>query len=246
MLPDKKLISLRNANKQMTEENSRNDVNQMFDHISERYNLVNRLLTFRIDKLWRKKFLNNLVSDNYQVIIDIACGTGDLENYLLKFNHDKIIAIDPSEKMLEQAKKQFDNSNLEFKLAAAESLPFSDNFADLITVAFGIRNFSNLNQSLGEFYRVLKPGGICGILEFSMPKNKIFKLLYLSYLSSVVPFVGSVFGNDIKAYKYLKNSIINFSRSVDVTSKLIESGFDIKKIKPLSGGIVTYYIATKQ
>lgn len=230
----------------MTEDNTRDDVNKMFDHISSRYDLVNRLLTFRIDKIWRKKFLKNLFHDNHHIIIDIACGTGDLEKYLLKFNHDKIIALDPSEKMLQKAKMQFENSNIEFKQASAEQLPFHDNYADLITVAFGIRNFQNLNQSLSEFFRVLKPGATCGILEFSMPKNKIFKLIYLSYLSSVVPIVGYIFGHDIKAYKYLKNSIIEFSKNVNVILKLADAGFDIKKVKPLSGGIVTYYIATKK
>ncbi|HRW21129.1 MAG TPA: bifunctional demethylmenaquinone methyltransferase/2-methoxy-6-polyprenyl-1,4-benzoquinol methylase UbiE [Bacteroidales bacterium] len=229
----------------MSAEHKQNEINQMFNHISKDYDLVNSLLTFGIDKFWRKFFIKAIKNDKYPVILDIACGAGELGKYLIKFDSTKIIGLDPSPKMIEKAKNRYANFKTEYIVGYAESLPLQDKSVNLITIAFGVRNFADIEKSLSEIYRVLAKNGRCAILEFTIPSNKIFKFFYLNYLNFVIPVLGGLLSNNIKAYRYLRDSILEFNKNVILNEKLRQKGFSVEKIKPLTGGIVTYYIAKK-
>lgn len=231
----------------MSDDEKKHSVTRMFNTISKEYVFLNSILTFGIDKWWRKKFVANFSNQHYSQIVDLASGTGDIAKLLLKLNHDQIYAVDPAEKMLEIAKNRLADSkgNIDFFVGSAEKLPFIDNSIDLVTISFGIRNFSDLDQSMKEVFRVLKPGGMCAIMEFSMPTNKVLKLFYLIYLKIVVPIIGRIFSRSKEAYRYLRSSILSFSKNIDVLDKLKFAGFRSTEYKSLTGSIVKCYIAEK-
>jgi demethylmenaquinone methyltransferase/2-methoxy-6-polyprenyl-1,4-benzoquinol methylase len=229
------------------EHNQGNSVPEMFNHISGKYDSLNHVLSLGIDKLWRKKMLKLLSNRNCNTIVDLACGTGDVTQSLLTLYPQNLYAIDPAAQMLKIAEEKLKKSdvNIEYIEASAESIPLLDNVADLVTVAFGIRNFSNINDGLKEIYRILSRGGRCVILEFSMPKNIFVKAGYLLYLYLVVPVIGWLFSGNRKAYRYLRDTIISFSKHVNVEQEFEIAGFNFLFQKSLSGGIVRLYLAEK-
>ncbi len=225
-----------------------NAVEQMFNRIAVHYDLINRLLTFGIDKIWRKRFLKLCIKDKPESVLDIATGTGDLLLKFHKFGIPSLSGLDPSSGMLEQAeiklKKNKISANL--KLGYCKSLPFSDNQFDLVTVAFGVRNFDGLQNGFSEIFRVLKPQGKVRILEFSMPPNPIIRVLYKIYLKTFVPLWGRIIAKDKSAYKYLSISIKEFSKKIEVERYLASVGFEVEKKKALSMGIASIYTAVKK
>lgn len=221
----------------------------MFNNISWRYDLLNRVLSFGIDIWWRKRAISQLKSIKPKLILDIATGTGDLAIEALSLNPDKIIGVDISEGMLEHGRKKLAKRGLEHKielqLGDSEKLHFPDNQFDAIMVSFGVRNFENLEIGLAEIYRVLKPGGKLVILEFSKPKNNIIKGLYGFYNKTFLPLIGKMLSKDSSAYTYLPESVEAFPEGNHFVNFLTSTGFKNGKALPLTFGISSVYTGVK-
>lgn len=179
-------------------------VEQMFDNISGKYDLLNRILSMGIDVQWRKKVVKSVKNEKPNTILDIATGTGDLAIAMAKATDAKITGFDLSAGMLEVGKKKVAEQNLQNQIEMiqgdAENMPFEDNSFDVITVAFGVRNFENLEKGLDDIYRVLKPGGKFIILEFSQPESFPMKQLYGFYSRAILPQIGKKISKDQSAY----------------------------------------------
>jgi len=225
----------------------------MFNQISSRYDLLNRVLSFRQDVLWRRK-IANLISSNKksrdQKILDLATGTGDLAFEIAKAQKGKnfeITAVDPAQGMLDVANvKNQNHKNISFKLGNALDLEFENNSFDFITIGFGVRNFENLNLGLSEMLRVLKPGGQVYILETSLPRNILFRKLFLFYFRFVLPNLGGLISGDKKAYEYLNQSAESFPYGVKFAGILRQVGFKNIKYQELSLGVASLYVASKE
>ena len=224
-------------------------VELMFDRIAFRYDLMNRLLSFGIDVSWRKKIVKKLQPLQPKLILDIATGTGDVALMLAPLNPTEIVGIDISEEMLEIGRRKISEKNLQslisLQQADSEDIPFANNKFDAITVAFGVRNFENLEQGLSEIYRVLKPGGCFVVLEFSKPKSFPFKQLYDFYFKNVCPLLGKWITHEKEAYDYLHRSVNAFPEGESFLLILKKTGFNQTECKPLSFGISSLYTARK-
>jgi len=221
----------------------------MFNNISWRYDLLNRLLSFGIDIWWRKKAIAQLKANQPKFILDIATGTGDLAIEALSLNPDKIIGVDISEGMLEFGRKKLIRKGLqnkiELRLGDSEKLLFPESHFDSVMVSFGVRNFENLHAGLNEILRVLRPGGKLVILEFSKPKNSIIRFLYNFYNRTALPILGRMLSKDATAYTYLPESVAAFPEGDSFVNILTSTGFKKTKALPLTFGISTVYIGTK-
>lgn len=221
----------------------------MFNNISNRYDLLNRLLSFGIDIWWRKRAIGQLRKSKPRIILDIATGTGDLAFEALSLNPEKIIGIDISEGMLEMGRKKVQKRGLEhmiqLQLGDSEKLRFPDASFDAVMVSFGVRNFENLERGLEEIFRVLKPGGQVMILEFSKPKNQLIKILYGFYNQTLLPWLGRMVSGDSSAYTYLPESVAAFPEGDAFVNILTSTGFQSSKALPLTFGISSVYTAFK-
>lgn len=221
----------------------------MFDNIAPRYDFLNHFLSLGIDKLWRKKAIQILSGYKTDSILDVATGTGDFAIAALKLKPSKIVAFDLSEQMLSVGRAKAEKLNagqiIRFVKGDSEAMPFSDRQFDAITVAFGVRNFENLEKGLREFHRVLKPDGVTVILEFSKPKYFPFKQLYLFYFFAILPLVGRMISKDRSAYSYLPESVMAFPDDQKFLSVLKNCGFTRLSQKRLTFGVATIYIAQK-
>lgn len=230
-------------------DSKKQQVEQMFDNIAPKYDFLNHFLSLGIDKLWRKKAIRFLKSVQPKQILDVASGTGDFAIAAMKINPKRIEAIDISEKMLDVAQQKIKKKGLEqiiqTKVADAESIPFSDNEFDALTVAFGVRNFENLEKGLNEMNRVLNKEAVAVILEFSMPKNRVIKALYNFYFSFILPFWGRIISKDASAYTYLPESVKAFPEREDFIDIMEKVGFKNCTFKPLSFGIACLYLGYK-
>lgn len=225
-------------------------VAQMFNNIARRYDFLNHFLSLGIDHIWRRKAIHCLKDISTEpVILDVASGTGDLAIAALKLNPKKIIGIDISEEMLnigiQKINKRGCQNIIELKRGDSENLEFADNFFDGITVAFGVRNFENLNKGLAEMYRVLKPGGKAIILEFSKPRVFPVKQLYYFYFKVILPLLGKIISKDSSAYTYLPESVSAFPERKQFIQELEKLGFRKCTFKSLSFGIATIYVGLK-
>jgi demethylmenaquinone methyltransferase/2-methoxy-6-polyprenyl-1,4-benzoquinol methylase len=224
-------------------------VEQMFDNIAPRYDFLNHFLSLGIDKIWRRKAIDILSGYKTNSLLDVATGTGDFAIAALKLKPSKIVAFDLSEQMLNvgriKAEKLGVSNIIRFVKGDSEAMPFSDRQFDAITVAFGVRNFENLEKGLREFHRVLKPEGVAVILEFSKPKYFPFKQLYLFYFFTILPLVGRMISKDRSAYSYLPESVMAFPDDQKFLSILKNCGFSRNSQKRLTFGIATIYIAQK-
>ena len=204
-------------------------VAQMFDNISGNYDGLNRVISFGIDVSWRKKVLQLVANTHPKTILDIATGTGDLAILMTKTNAEKIIGLDISAGMLDVGRKKIENRKLSDKiemiLADSENMPFEDNTFDAITVAFGVRNFENLEKGLSEILRVLKPNGIFVILETSIPEKTPYKQGYTFYSKNILPLIGKLFSKDNVAYQYLSESASVFPYGEEFNDILRKTGF---------------------
>lgn len=232
-----------------SELDKKEQVTQMFDNISKEYDVLNRVISFRADKKWRKKVVQLVGETKPEKILDIATGTGDLAIELANTNASKIIGLDISQGMLEVGKekiKKLDLSDkIEMILGDSEELPFKDNYFDAITVAFGIRNFENLEKGLSEIYRTLKTNGIFVILETSVPTKFPFNVGYHLYTKKIMPLVGKLFSKDKSAYKYLANSAVNFPHGKALNNILEKIGFISIEDQPQLFGAASIYVAKK-
>lgn len=224
-------------------------VGKMFDNISGRYDLLNRILSFGIDIWWRKKAIDSLAHNSPALILDVATGTADLALEAMRLNPERITGIDISEGMLEKGREKIRRRKLEhtieLRTGDSENLAFPDNHFDAVMVSFGVRNFENLNQGLEEIHRVLKPGGMLMVLEFSKPKNPLIKGLYRFYNRSFLPFTGRLLSSDDSAYTYLPESVNAFPEGADFLEILTTLSYRDAKALPLTFGISTIYTGLK-
>lgn len=232
-----------------TKETKKEQVKTMFDRIAPRYDLLNRVLSFGIDVYWRNRAIRELKKYHPEQIIDVACGTGDFSLAALKLNPQKITGIDISVEMLEKGNKKIREKHLENKIefmaGDSENLQFAANTFDACTVAFGVRNFENLDKGLKEIYRVLHPGAPISVLEFSSPKQFPVKQLYHFYFSTILPFAGRLLSKDAKAYTYLYESVKAFPEGDEFIGHLQKAGFKNCYCKRLTFGICSLYIGEK-
>lgn len=232
-----------------SELSKKEQVTQMFDTISKEYDGLNRVISFGIDIKWRKKVVEIVNKQQPDTILDIATGTGDLAINLAKTSASKIIGFDISPGMLEVGKKKITHKQLDHKiemvLGDSEKMPFDDNSFDAITVAFGIRNFENLEQGLSEILRVLKPKGVFVILETSVPTKTPFKQGYKLYTKRILPLIGKLFSRDKVAYSYLSESASVFPFGEALNNILLKIGFINAEALPQTLGVATIYTASK-
>lgn len=221
----------------------------MFDHISPRYDFLNHFLSMGIDIRWRKKAISKLKKYQPKTILDVATGTGDFAIEAMTLQPQSITGIDLSEGMLQKGRKKIADKKLENTIQLlkgdSEALPFPDNQFDAVTVAFGVRNFENLNKGLTEINRVLKPGGILIVLEFSKPTVFPVKQLYGFYFKYLLPLMGKVISSDNSAYTYLPESVKAFPDGKTFVNILNECGFNNGSYDSLSFGIASIYKAGK-
>lgn len=224
-------------------------VTKMFDTISKEYDRLNRVISFGTDVKWRKKVVQLVKKTNPETILDIATGTGDLALNLVQTQAKKIIGLDISEGMLEVGRQKVATQQLgttiEMVLGDSENLPFEANTFDAITVAFGIRNFEDLEKGLSEILRVLKPNGIFVILETSVPTKTPFKQGYRLYANYILPTIGRLFSKDKSAYAYLSESASKFPFGAALNNILLKIGFSNVKDFPQTFGAATIYTASK-
>lgn len=225
-------------------------VAQMFDTISGNYDNLNRVISFGIDVKWRKKVLKMIGKSHPKTILDIATGTGDLAILMAQTKADKIIGLDISAGMLEVGVQKIANKNLsktiEMVLGDSENIPFKDDYFDAITVAFGVRNFENLEKGLSEILRVLKPNGTFVILETSVPDKTPYKQGYEFYSKNILPLIGKLFSKDNVAYGYLSESAAAFPYGEKLNNILRKIGFIDVVALPQTFGVATIYSASKR
>ena len=224
------------------------DVGNMFNSIAHRYDFLNHFLSFGIDYYWRRRVMKILKNVKPERILDLATGTGDLAILAAKTNPKEIVGVDISSAMLHVGEEKIRKKNLQelirMEQGAAENLPTEDNYFDLAMVAFGVRNFADLQRGLREINRTLKPGGSLIVLEFSHPTG-LMKPLYSFYSKNILPTVGRVVSKDPAAYTYLPESVAKFPSGVDFDAIMKESGFVNTKMYPLTSGISTIYVGEK-
>lgn len=226
------------------------DIGKMFDDIAPKYDFLNHFLSFNIDKCWRKKIIRLLMLENPQTVLDVATGTADLSIMAArKIPGSHFTGVDISEKMIERGRKKISRhkleKNIELRSGAAENLPFPDNSFDNAMVAFGVRNFQDLNSGLKEMLRVIKPGKKIFILEFSQPRG-FFKLVYHIYFKLYLPVAGWIISGNKAAYKYLHESVLGFPEGASFLNIMEQAGFCNLRQWRLSGGISTIYVGEKQ
>ncbi|MDX5348853.1 MAG: bifunctional demethylmenaquinone methyltransferase/2-methoxy-6-polyprenyl-1,4-benzoquinol methylase UbiE [Hymenobacteraceae bacterium] len=229
--------------------NKKSQVAEMFNSIAGRYDFLNHFLSAGIDIYWRKKAIKLLSERNPKYILDIATGTGDFAIEALAIKPDKIVGVDISEGMLAVGREKLRKKGLENKIELfvgdSENLQFQDNSFDAITVAFGVRNFENLQKGLSEMLRVLKPGGTVVVLEFSKPRTAPMKQLYNFYFKNILPVFGKIISKDQAAYTYLPESVQAFPDGSDFIRILHEVGFKETKWHSLTFGICSIYTGRK-
>ena len=222
----------------------------MFDNIAWRYDFLNHFLSFGIDRRWRGRAIHILSQVSPESILDVACGTGDLSIEALKLKPRKIIGVDISEGMLAKGREKLVRKNLEKSITLvygdSEALQFDDKVFDAAMVAFGVRNFENINQGLAEILRVLKPGGLLVVLEFSKPQSLFFKKIFNFYFFRILPFMGRLFSKDASAYSYLPESVNNFPDRIDFLDIMRNVGFTDTCFEELTMGIACLYYGKKK
>ena len=233
-----------------SEKSKKEQIAQMFDNIAPRYDKLNRVLSAGIDASWRRQAILQLHEDKPDRILDVATGTADMA--LLAYQElkpQKIIGIDISDQMLEIGRKKVDKEALtpfiQLQTGDSETIKFADNSFDAVIVAFGVRNFENLEKGLKEMLRVLRPGGKLVVLEFSRPQIKIFRNLYNLYMGIVAPEVARWFSQNKKAYQYLNQSARLFPERQDFADILTNAGYSDTSFKTLSAGICCIYTGRK-
>lgn len=232
-----------------SKQSKKGQVEEMFDNISPKYDFLNHVLSLNIDKIWRRKTIKKLKSYQPATILDIATGTGDFAIAALKLGDVKVTGIDISEGMLNVGREKIKAKNLDdkirFQKADSENLPFDDGAFDAAIVGFGVRNFENLEKGLFEIQRVLKPGGVFFVLEFSKPVSFPFKQIYMFYFTRILPLIGRMISKDSSAYTYLPESVNEFPDGDRFLTILADVGFVQNECYRQTFGIASIYKAHK-
>lgn len=223
----------------------KNQVKRIFDNIAGRYDFLNHFLSFGLDFYWRKKALKLIKLSPDSILLDVACGTGDVAIQARKLGVKNIFGADFSHNMLKLFVKKSEWIDKRLVQMVAENIPLkSDSFTN-VTVAFGVRNFYDIQKGFDSFYRILKPSGKATIIEFRMPSNKIIKSIYRFYFKNILPVLGGIVSGDKAAYTYLPNSVEEFDEKINLEQLLSNSGFkEIKKYN-FTFQTVQVLIATK-
>ena len=229
-------------------ESKKEQVEDMFDNIAPKYDLLNRMLSMKIDVTWRNKLVKWMKNDNPKLVLDVATGTGDLAITIQKGTGANVVGLDLSQQMLNVGIEKVKQQNLQDKITMvkgdAENLPFEDNKFDAVSVAFGVRNFENLEKGLDELKRVVKVGGSVYILEFSKVQG-MMRPFYMFYFKNILPRIGKLVSTDDRAYTYLPDSVEAFPYGAIMKSILQQRGYSEVVYKKLTFGIATIYKATK-
>ena len=228
----------------------KNQIEKMFDKISNDYDLLNWIITFNNHNRWKNNILSIAKKLNPAKALDIATGTADIAIKLGSITNCYVVGVDISEQMLNIGRKKIRKKNLQKSVSLqngdAENLNYNDNFFDLITIGFGVRNFQDLEKGLSESFRVLKPNGALIVLETSVPENKIIRLLYSFFTRTYIPLMASIFSKDKSAYNYLLNSAELFPSGNKFSNILKSVGFADVLIKPKLFGSSTIYVCKKK
>lgn len=230
-------------------ETKKQQVAGMFNRIAPKYDFLNHALSLNIDKIWRRKVIKIITQKHPERILDVATGTADLAIAAAKKINANVDGIDISEEMLRIGRVKIEklgkSEQISLQKADAENIPFADRTFDAVMVAFGVRNFENLEAGLAEMSRILKPGGICVVLEFTMPRYFPVKQLYLFYFRFILPFIGRIISKDKTAYTYLPESVKAFPQREQFTLLMQRAGMESTRYRSLSFGIAAIYTATK-
>ena len=231
-----------------SEYSKKSQVEDMFDNIAPKYDLLNHVLSMKIDVLWRNKLVKMLSNDKPELVLDVATGTGDLAITVQKGTGADVVGLDLSQQMLNVGIEKIRKQNLDGKISMqkgdAEQLPFEDNKFDGVTVAFGVRNFENLEKGLLELRRVVKENKSIYILEFSKVEGFLGPF-YMFYFKNILPAIGRLVSKDNRAYTYLPDSVNAFPFGEKMKNILLKTGFKKVEYTKLSLGIATIYKATK-
>ena len=228
-------------------QNKKGLVKNVFDQVYDQYDLMNDFMSLGVHRIWKKSLLNMMNPSSKQNLIDVACGTGDIAKIFLdNVNQNaEITCIDPNLGMVKKGKEKLrDFKNIKWLISSAETLPVDDNKFDFYTISFGLRNTKDLNKTLKEAYRVLKPGGRFLCLEFSKIQNANLNLIYKNY-SKFIPIIGKIVVGDKKPYEYLIKSIEDFVNQEELIDLMKENNFKECKYRNLSGGIVSIHSGWK-
>ena len=228
-------------------QNKKGLVKGVFDQVYSKYDLMNDFMSLGIHRFWKKNLINMMNPSSDKKLIDVACGTGDIGKLFLDSTNknNKITCVDPNEGMINEGKQKLSKyKNIEWIISSAEKMPFASNTFDFYTISFGLRNTKNLNKSLSEAYRVLKPGGRYLCLEFSKIQNSNLDLIYKNY-SKFIPKIGKFIVGKKKPYEYLIKSIEQFVNQEELIELMIKNNFKECSYRNLSGGIVSIHSGWK-
>ena len=228
-------------------QNEKGLVQNVFDDVYDRYDLMNDLMSLGIHRLWKKNLLNMMNPTSNSKLADVACGTGDIAKLFLNnfSKENSVTCVDPNKNMIKKGKQKLKNfKNIDWIIASAEKLPLKNNSYDYYTISFGIRNTKNLTKALKEAYRILKPGGRFFCLEFSKIQNQNLDFLYKKY-SKLIPSLGKIILGKKEPYEYLIKSIESFVNQDELINLMIKNGFKKCEYRNLSGGIVSIHSGWK-
>ena len=228
-------------------QNKKGLVENVFDQVYDRYDLMNDFMSLGVHRLWKKDLLNMMNPSQNQKLIDVACGTGDIAKLFLNYvnKNSKITCVDPNKKMIKKGKEKLNKyKNLNWIIASAENLPIADNSYEFYTISFGLRNTKDLGKALVEAHRVLKPGGRYLCLEFSKIQNPGLNFIYKNY-SKLIPNIGKMVVGEKEPYEYLVKSIENFVNQDELIELMKKNGFEKCSYRNLSGGIVSIHSGWK-
>ena len=233
------------------EQTKKEQVEEMFDNIAPTYDKINHIMSLNIDRMWRRRVMRIVRRSKAKKIMDVATGTGDLAIAMAKrVDRTQILGVDLSEEMLAVARQKVQKQGLDERIMLvkgdAENLSMvADGTIDAVTVAFGVRNFENIERGLREMWRTIKEGGKLVVLEFSTPKNRVVRWVYSQYFHRLVPRIGGLISKDKRAYVYLPESVDEFPTPERFSEMLQEAGFKSVKRRSQSFGIAHIYVATK-
>ena len=228
-------------------QNKKGLVQNVFDQVYDRYDLMNDFMSLGIHRLWKKNLINMMSPSLNQNLIDVACGTGDIAGLFLKHVNEssQVTCIDPNRGMINKGKEKLSKfKNINWIISRAENIPLSDNLFDFYTISFGLRNTAKISNALSEAYRVLKPGGRFLCLEFSKIQNNNFEKIYKNY-SKLIPILGKLIVGEKQPYEYLIKSIENFLNQEELIELMIKNNFKKCTYRNLSGGIVSIHSGWK-
>lgn len=233
-----------------TDQTKKEEVREMFDNIAPKYDLLNHTLSMSIDRVWRRRVVGEVRRAKPGRILDVATGTGDLAIAMARrIRDEQVLGVDLSEQMLAVARRKIEARGLDGRIVLdrgdAERLAVADASVDVATVAFGVRNFGDLGAGLRELARTIKPGGKVVILEFSRPRNRVFRALYEFYSYKILPRIGGLVSRDKRAYEYLPASVGEFPAPEEFMAMMARAGFRNCRARSQSFGIAQIYIGER-